>query len=460
VICRSAPSPPLARAWPPDGFREASLARIEHYNAATKAFITVDAEGARAAARRAVEAVDGGLLNGIPYTCKDLFQTKGLRTTGGSRVLADWLPDSDAAVIERLADAGAVLLGKANLHEFAYGATGENAIFGTPPNPWDPSRLAGGSSSGSAVAVAGGMAAFALGTDTGGSVRVPAALCGLVGFKPSYGRVSCHGVIPFSWSLDHVGILTRTVADCASVFDAVAGFDPRDAASADVAVTPATPGLDGGAGGLRMGIPRSFYFDHVGAEIAAATEAGINLLAGLGAGRADVDLPDMTGVRTVSLLVQMPEALSYHSRYLRDRADLYGDDLRAGLALGQFILAEHHVRARRMIEVYRRHMEDVFRQVDVIITPATPLAAPEIGATTVDCGAGPEAAGNALTRLTTFFNMSGNPALVLPTGLNSAGLPMALQIIGRPFEEATVLRVARALEAALALDLGTPPMFV
>ena len=445
---------------------EAYLARIARFDGAAKAYITVAADAARAAAGAAqaevAERGPRGPLHGIPYACKDLFATRGLRTTAGSRVLADWLPDHDAHAIERLAAAGAVLLGKANLHEFAYGATGENPDYGTPPNPWDPTRLAGGSSSGSAAAVAGGLAAFALGTDTGGSVRVPAALCGLVGLKPSYGRVSCHGVIPFAWSLDHVGVLARKVADAALVLDAIAGFDARDAASADVPAAPVADTLEGGVEGLRIGVPRAFYFDDVDPEIAGAARDArdaLDVLEGLGARRVAVDLPDMDGARTVSLLVQMPEALSYHSRYLRDGAALYGGDLRAGLALGQFILAEHHVRARRMIEVYRRAMAAVFDAADIVVTPATPLVAPEIGTVTVDTGAGDEAVGNALTRLTTFFNMSGNPALVLPTGMHSRGLPMALQMIGRPFDEATVLGAAHALERALALDFGTPPLY-
>jgi aspartyl-tRNA(Asn)/glutamyl-tRNA(Gln) amidotransferase subunit A len=371
-------------------------------------------------------------------------------------VLADCVAEETADAVDRLEQAGAVLLGKSNLHEFAYGATGENAHFGTVPNPYDERRLAGGSSSGSAAAVACGLAAAALGTDTGGSVRVPAALCGLVGLKPTAGRVSTRGVIPYSWSLDHVGLLTRSSLDAALLLGAVAGYDSRDPASAQVAVPDYGKALGQDIRGCRIGIPHRFYFEHADPEILAAADRALGLLERLGARLSEIELPSMEDVRTVSLLIQMPEALSYHSRYLPDKAELYGADFRSGLALGQFVLAENYVRARRMVERYRQEMAAVFEEVDAIVTPTCPLVAPEIGTTVAALGAGEEAIGNALTRFTTFFNMTGHPALSTPNGLHSSGLPMGLQVVGRHFDEATVLRLGHALEASRECAVPRP----
>jgi aspartyl-tRNA(Asn)/glutamyl-tRNA(Gln) amidotransferase subunit A len=366
-------------------------------------------------------------------------------------------------VVERLEDAGAVLIGKTNLHEFAYGATGENPVTGTPPNPYDPRRLAGGSSSGSAAAVAAGLAAAALGTDTGGSVRVPACLCGLVGLKPTAGLISTRGVIPYSWSLDHIGVIARTTADAALVLNAAAGPDPEDPQSVAGPVPACEPPSAGTLEGLTLGRPRSFYFEQLDPEIEAAANRALELLAARGARIVEVELPAMDQVRTVSLTIQMPEVLSYHSRHLGERAELYGEDLRSGLALGQFLLAEHYIRAKRFMERYRREMDRVFQGVggvDALVTPTCPIVAPEIGTVTVETG-GPrggkeEAVGNALTRLTTFFNITGHPALTVPCGLHSSGLPMGLQVVGRHFEETTVLRVGHAVEREAAFRVPPP----
>lgn len=446
-------------ALSPIALTEACLARVAALNSRFKAFITVLDDEARAAAQRAGEAFaagqDAGPLHGIPYAVKDLVQTKGLRTTGGSRVLADWRPDEDAHLVERMAGAGAVLLGKANLHEFAYGATGENPVYGTVPNPYDEARLAGGSSSGSAAAVACGLVPAAFGTDTGGSVRVPAALCGLVGLKPTLGLIGTRGVIPYSWSLDHIGIMTRSCGDAALLLDAVAGPDPKDPNSLDLPAPACAADPAGGVKGLRIGVPEAFYFERVEPEIAAAVRGALGRLEGLGATLVAVELPSMAHARTVSLTVQMPEALSYHGPFLAERAELYGADLRSGLALGQFLLAEHYVRAKRIMERYRREMARVFDAVDLVVTPTCPLVAPEIGTVTVTMEGQEEAAGNALTRLTTFFNMTGNPALSVPCGLHSTGLPMGLQIVGKPFDETTVLRAGHAVEAMA--DCRVPP---
>jgi aspartyl-tRNA(Asn)/glutamyl-tRNA(Gln) amidotransferase subunit A len=383
----------------PDDLSGTFRDRIRRYDPSLHAFITV---------MDGTSATTDGPLAGIPYACKDMIQARGAPTTAGSRVLADWVPDDDADVVKRMAAAGAVLLGKNNQHEFAYGATGENPHYGTVPNPYDLTRLAGGSSSGSAAAVAAGLVPAALGTDTGGSVRVPAALCGIVGFKPTLGLVSTEGVVPYCWTLDHVGTLTRTVGDAALLLAVLTGSDvaaPRPVA------------------GMRIGLPRRHFFAHVDTEIVAAVRRVLTALEGAGARLVEVDLPAMDHARTVSLTVQLPEALSYHSRYLDSHREDYGADILAGLASGQFILAEHYVRAKRFIHHYRAETDKVLAEVDVIVTPTTPVTAPEIGATTV------------------------------------AGLPMGIQVVGRHFDEATVLALGAAIEGDPACAVPPPPGF-
>lgn len=432
---------------------DAFLDQIEKTRGIFNAYITVTDESARRAAKVSAGQIrEGdyrGILHGLPYACKDLFQTRGIQTTGGSKVLEGWTPDTDADAVRKLDMAGGILLGKLNQHEFAYGATGENEHFGTVPNPWDRSRLAGGSSSGSAVAVAAGLAAFALGTDTGGSTRAPAALCGVVGLKPTYGRLSTEGVIPYCWSLDHIGIFTRTVQDAAFVFDTLS----RDAKS-----DPARPGMfphslsasaSGGLDKLRIGLPKSFFFEKTDPEILASVQGVLRECEYHKAELREIEMPSMENTRTVSLLVQLPEMLSYHSRYFPEKKELYGEDLRSGMALGQFILAEHYVRAKRMMQAYRTKLDKIFEKVDIILTPTCPITAPNIGANFVTTKGEKEPVGNAITRFTSFFNLTGNPAISIPCGIHSDGLPIGVQIIGRSFAEEWLLKAANALEKCL-----------
>lgn len=425
------------------------LERIERHNEIAKAFIKVTAPAAVAAARRTDEngSLQGATLLGIPFCVKDLIDIAGVATTGGSPAFVDNVASDNAFLIERMLKAGAISLGKNNLHAFAYGATGENEAHGTAVNAYDRDRLAGGSSSGSAAAVAFGLAPAAFGTDTGGSVRAPAALSGIVGLKPTMGRVSMRGVMPYCWSLDHVGILTRTVADAGLLLQTVAGFDPQDANSANEPVGDYVPDLGKDLRGLRVGIPRTFYFEKCDPEILGATRRVLAVMEEAGALLVEVDLPPMEDVRTVSLAVQMPEALSYHSRYLEEKAQLYESDFRAGLALGQCLLAEHYLRAKRFISRYRRDTNELFDLIDVIVTPAAPIIAPQVGQAFIDWGTEREPVGNALTRYTTFFNMTGHPAIVVPSGLHSAGLPMSVQFIGRYFGERPLIAAAAFVEA-------------
>ncbi|MCP4766247.1 MAG: amidase [Gammaproteobacteria bacterium] len=419
--------------------------RIDRYGEISKAFISLDLQRARARA----DAVDPGkelALNGIPYSCKDLFDVAGLATTGGSQVLQDNIADSDADSIQAMNRAGAICLGKNNLHEFAYGATGENSLYGTAPNPYDHSRLAGGSSSGSAAALGFGLCAAALGTDTGGSVRAPAALCGLVGFKPTFGRISTAGVIPYSWTLDHVGTLTRSSEDAATVFKSLLPGQPEITAL----------NLENQV----IGIPQGFFFERCDSEILDGIDALMNFLRAAGASLKPVTMPSMQTTRTVSLAVQMPEALSFHNRYLEQRGHLYSQDFRAGLALGQYLLAEQYIRAKRFIETYRRDMNAVFAEVDAILTPATPVIAPKIGAVEVSVDGICEPAGNAITRYTSFFNMTGHPAITLPCGMHSEGLPIAAQLVGKHHGDEQLLELARRIEADFDFDLPLPDLDV
>ena len=421
--------------------------RIERHNDRSKAFITSTVPSAgEQAGRLSRDDLDRSPFAGIPYACKDLFDVEGVLTTAGSRVFHDRVAKTDAFAIAKLRAAGAINLGKTNLHEFAYGATGENEVYGTAVNAYDPTRLAGGSSSGSAAAMAFGLAPAALGTDTGGSVRAPAALSGLVGLKPTIGRVSTSGVVPYCWTLDHVGLMTRTVADCADLLTVVAGYDPNDPASVNRPAEAYADALGRDIAGLRIGIPTNFYYERADGEILSALEEVQRYLVSLGAKLVPVRFPDMEHSRTVSLTVQMPEALSSHSAYLQTRGELYGADFRAGLALGQCILAEHYVKAKRFVELYRRETNRLFDDVDLILTPATPEIAQRIGTVKVTRDGESEAIGNAITRYTTFFNMTGHPALVMPCAMHSEGLPIGLQFVGRYFDEKTVLRAAHAVE--------------
>jgi aspartyl-tRNA(Asn)/glutamyl-tRNA(Gln) amidotransferase subunit A len=418
--------------------------RINQFKDDSKAFISLDLDAALASAANFEYHTDQS-LPGIPYACKDLFDVKGQKTTAGSAVLHDNIAESDAVAIEQMNAAGGIYLGKNNLHEFAYGTTGENQLYGTPPNPYDRSRLAGGSSSGSATAVGFGLCAAALGTDTGGSVRAPAALCGLVGFKPTHGRISTEGVIPYSWTLDHVGTITRTAADASILSGILAhGYKQSDANT--------TFPLKG----LKVGIPETFFFQQADTEILDCIDKLLIFLKSSGARLSRVTMPSMEFARTVSLTVQMPEALSYHNRYLESRGDLYSPEFRAGLALGQCLLAEQYVRAKRFIELYRRDTNAILEDIDVLLTPATPIIAPKTGTVEVTTDGVSEPAGNAITRYTSFFNLTGHPAITIPCGMHSKGLPIAAQLVGRHYEDELLIGTAMSIERELDFNLPLP----
>ncbi|MFD3513106.1 amidase [Streptomyces sp. NPDC058657] len=412
------------------------------------AYVTVAADAARAASalaeREIARSGPRGPLHGIPMALKDLIDAKGIPTTASSDVRAGHVADRDSHVTGRLADAGAVLLGKTHTHEFAYGLT-------TPQtrNAWDQGRVAGGSSGGSAVAVAAGAATFALGTDTGGSIRVPAALNGVVGLKPTYGLVSRSGVTSLSWSLDHVGPLTRTVRDAALVLGATAGHDPRDPAS--VANPPAAFDEPGDLKGLKVGVPRNHYFDRITPEVEETVRRAIERLAELGAVLVGVDIPMARYFQAVQWGLMVPEATSYHEQSLRAAADLYAPDVRVLLEAGTLVPAGDYLRAQRARTLMRDAWARMFQGIDVLAAPTVPMTAAPSSQSTVEWPDGTtEAVADSYVRLSSPANITGVPALTLPVGHDAAGLPIGMQLMGRPFHDATVLRVGRAYEDATA----------
>lgn len=409
------------------------LHKIDALNSELNAFITVTRDSAlREAVQAETEIQNGkwrGPLHGIPVGLKDLIDTAGVRTTAASRVFADRVPSRDAEVVTRLRDAGAVLIGKQNLHEFAYGGSSVISAFGVPRNPIDPEYLAGGSSGGSAAAVACGMCYAAIGTDTAGSVREPAALCGLVGLKPTYGVIGTEGIIPLSPSLDHAGPITRSVRDSAIMLGVLTGTDWRHSESLDIE-----------HGKWRVGIPRQFFFDDLHPEVATAVEAAIDELEMLGFVVADVEIRVDTD-RTL----QAAEAYAEHRERVTTSADLYDPETLRRIRTGENISNEQYQAAVRELQNVRREVTAIFESVDVMVTPTTPMPAPRLSALTANRDQ-LRPTELVLLRNTRPANVWGTPAISIPCGRTSEGLPIGLQIIGPMGHDARVLRVARAFE--------------
>jgi len=425
-----------------------SLRRIEKLNPALNAFITVMAESALADARAAEdELVRGqwrGPLHGIPVALKDLIDTSGTPTTAASAAFKDRIPNDDADIVRRLRQAGAVIIGKNNLHEFAYGGSSLVSHYGDIHNPWNPQHIAGGSSGGSAAAVATRMACAAIGTDTAGSIREPAALCGCVGLKPTYGRVSSRGVIPLSPSLDHVGPLATTVSDAATVLQAIAGYDAADITSADVPVEDYISSVREPAKSLRVGIPRAYFFDDLDPEVASAVEHALSGIKTLVAEVREIKLSVPTD-RTL----QAAESYAYHAERVARHADLYQGETARRIRTGENVTAPQYIAAQREMNQQRRRIHDVFADVDVLVTPTMPIPAPLIA----ELKASPDALRPAelkLLRNTRPFNVWGLPAISIPCGFTQSGLPIGLQIAGPHWREDLVLRLAYAYEQATA----------
>jgi aspartyl-tRNA(Asn)/glutamyl-tRNA(Gln) amidotransferase subunit A len=438
------------------------LERIERYEPRLNSFITVTSEEALNAAARAEREIGAGRyrgpLHGIPLAIKDLFDTAGIRTTCGARIFADHVPGEDATVVARLKEAGAVLLGKLNLHEFAYGVSTINPHHGPTRNPWDVSRIPGGSSGGSGAAVAAGLCFGAIGTDTGGSIRIPAALCGTAGLKPTYGLVSRAGVFPLAWSLDHAGPLARRAADCAAILQAIAGLDPRDPTTRPHPLPDYRAALTGDVRGLRIGVPREHFFDGVDPEVEAAVRAAIDLLVEQGAAVREIALPHIRHARSMLTTIVSAEAYSVHEADLRTRAEEYGDDVRARLRWGECLLASHYLKAQRARRLLCDTFEAVLREVDLIATPATPVAALPIDSIRHGGSDAFAAAARTLTQMTGPFNLTGLPAISIPCGFTQDGLPIGIQLAARPFAEAALLNTAHAYEEATPWHTRRPAL--
>ncbi len=399
-------------------------------------FITVTERSAREeAAERDKEfaaGVDRGPLHGVPIAHKDLFYTRGVRTTGGSLVFRDFVPQYDATVVKRLRNAGAISIGKTNLHELAYGITSKNPHYGFVLNPRNTGRIAGGSSGGSASLVAAGFVPLATGTDTGGSIRIPASFCGITGLKPTYGLVSRRGVLPLSFSLDHVGPLGACVEDCALAMNAMAGdgFDLAEAADLR---------------GVRAGVPENFFFDRVDEEVSAAVENAIAEMERAGASVRRIRVPDPEEINATARVVQLSETAALYANYSDPK--LFGEDVWALLEQGRMIAAQEYVNGQRLRNLFRREFDRLWREIDVLVTPTTPIAAPRIEETTVRIGALREDTRMASTRLVRAINFLGEPALSMPCGETRAGLPVGMQLISAPFTDARLLQIAKVIEA-------------
>jgi len=429
----------------------ACIARIEALDASLVAFITHTFESALADAKRAddelARGVDRGPFHGIPVALKDLYDAAGIATTAGSRIFAGNIAKTDSAVTARLRGGGAVLLGKTNLHEWAFGVTNQNPHFGNARNPWDTTRIPGGSSGGSAIAVATGMCFLSPGSDTGGSIRIPAALCGIAGLKPTYGRISLRGVTPLAWSLDHAGPLARTVTDLAIALTQLAGHDAADPGSADEPVDDYLTHLDDGVVGLRILVPSEHFFDEVDPEVDAATRAAAKVLAGLGAVVEERALPQSALLRETQRAIISTDAAAYHREHMRDRPGDFGPYVLERMKAGEAVTGPDLATARRRQAEIRRAWTEVLDRFDVILTPTTPAPAlpREDGRT---AGERDAASARLLTSYTSPFNLTGLPALSIPCGFTRVGLPIGLQLAAGPWREAVLLRAARAYERA------------
>lgn len=442
---------------------QAALQRIRATDPGLRAYITVFEEQALQVAKgaeiMAAAGHDLGPLHGLPIALKDNIAVRGTRTTAGSKILADWLPDADATITERLRRAGAIIIGKTNMHEFAWGGTSANPHYGAVRNPWNSERFPAGSSGGSGVAVAARSCFGAVGTDTGGSIRLPAAINGVVGIRPTYGRISNHGIIPLAWSMDTAGPMTRTVEDCALMFAVMAGHDSKDAASASRACGDYSAGLDDGAKGLRIGVVPGYFFHHLQKPVHDAVQAALLTFERLGAELVEVAIDNIHGNISAQLTIESAEPSTYHQRWLRDRPGDYGDDVRTLLEVGELLLATHYLQAQRYRSLLRNEMLAAFRKVDVFVCPTLPFTATPVGATTVQIDQGvDEDMLSAIMQYTGVASLTGLPAMNVPCGFDPDGLPIGMQLIGRPFDEALLFRLGHAFQSATDFHRRAPAL--
>jgi aspartyl-tRNA(Asn)/glutamyl-tRNA(Gln) amidotransferase subunit A len=434
------------------------LRRIERYNARLNAYLTVTAEHALDAARRAEKELGrrhgpAGRrrpLLGIPITLKDNIWTRGIRTTAGSMVLRDFVPAEDATVVRKLSRAGAILLGKTNLHEFAYGVTSNNAHYGAVHNPWALDRIPGGSSGGSAVAIAAGLCTASVGTDTGGSIRIPSAMCGIVGLKPTFGRVSVFGTVPLAPAFDHVGPLARSAADAAILLGLLAGRDPLDTTSSTHRVEDFSAALRKPLRKFRLGRPREYFWEKLDGEVRRATEAAVRDMEKHGATVREISLPHLSESAEAAANISLAETRYGHETagYFPAHAEEYSEEVRQRIEASGKVLATQYLAALDVQKRVRADFDAAFREVDAIVAPTAPVPAPPIGAESVDVNGEQIGVRAALVGMNRPANFTGHPAISVPCGFTRDGLPVGLQLIGRSFDESTLLRIAFAYERA------------
>ena len=433
----------------------AAFERIREVNPKLNAMQTLMEESAVARARQADDELkrgkDLGPLHGIPIALKDLFATKGVRTTGGSKLFETRIPEYNDAVVEKLAAAGAVVVGKAGMHELAYGVTSNNIHFGAVRNPCDPECIPGGSSGGSASAVASGMVFMAMGSDTGGSIRIPAAYCGIAGMKPTYGRVSKYGVMPLGYTLDHMGPLARSVRDCGLVLEAIAGHDPRDPTTSRRPVPKMVPEPGCSIRGVRIGLPENFYLERLSPDVDTSVRATFYRAESLGATVVPVKVPNIAALNAVARVILLAEASAALEPYLQRRSEI-GAEVRALLDQGRLVPATDYINAQRLRRTMRWEFNQLWKEVDYLFTPTTPITAPRIGETTVEILGETEDTRLATTRFMRGINVLGLPALSIPCGYDRKKMPIGLQIVGKAFDEAGVMRVGAAIEDDIAAN--------
>lgn len=441
---------------------QAHLERIRATDDKLNSFITLLAGEAMESAREAEQAIQNGdhrgPLHGIPIGLKDLCYTRGIRTTIGSKINRDFVPDYDAAVVERFRDSGAVLMGKLQMHEFALGATSENPHDGPAHNPWNVERVTGGSSGGSGASVASGQCMGALGSDTGGSVRIPAGACGIVGLKPTFGVVSRYGVYPLSYSLDTVGPMTRTVRDNALVMNVIAGHDPRDPSSVQRAGEDYTRYLGEDLEGLRIGIPQDYFYDAIDKEIVDAVYAAADVLRELGAVVAEISMPVIQHSIPISGTILLTEAAEIHMESLKTRPDDFDPDVRARLETGALTPAIDYIKAQRARTAFNREVGETMKEFDALLAPTLPVGSPKISEPTVRVSGKDIHKLALMPSLTRPFNITGQPTISVPCGFTSDGMPIGMQLAGRNYEDAFVLKIAHAYEQATEWHTRRPPI--
>jgi aspartyl-tRNA(Asn)/glutamyl-tRNA(Gln) amidotransferase subunit A len=439
-----------ARKLSPVELVQATLDRIAKLDPALSAYVTVTGEQALAEAKQAESEIAAGRLrgplHGIPFGIKDLYQTQGVLTTGGMKRFSEWFPEEDSEAVARLRRAGAVINGKLNTHEAAYGVTTDNMFYGRTRNPWNRDLIPGGSSGGSGAAMAASLCLGTLGSDTGGSIRIPSSLCGVTGLKPTYGRVSRRGIVTMGWSCDHAGPLLRDCLDTALVMQALAGHDPLDDASSREPVPDYRAELEKGASGLRFAVLNELLADPLDGEVERLFQAALPDLERAGMKQVKIAAPLATFGTAATMVMISAETSGYHEQYLRERPEDYSPDVRSSLEGGMTVLAVDYLRAQRLRTALNRQLAEAMKEVDLLVVPTTGLPARPIGEFDV----------REYVRFTAIFDLTGQPALSVPCGFTSDGLPVGLQLVGRPFEETTVLRAGHAYQQVTDWHLRRP----